>query len=261
MRGLGAAFYTEVVKARKSIIFLITIIAFSFMALMLGLLVFVAKHPELFRDAGIMSAKAAIVGNADWPSFLGMLVQTGAMIGSIGCGFVASWVFGREYADRTVKDLLALPVSRSTIVTAKFLVTAIWCALLALVLLTAGFIAGTVVGLETWSIDFVFRAVVMFSLTWLLNIILCAPLAFFACVSRGFLLPLGVLIFTMIMSQTLGVGMPAVAGYFPWAVPALYGVAALAGKAIGIISFLTVIISGIVGIIATLGWWRYADQV
>jgi ABC-type transport system involved in multi-copper enzyme maturation permease subunit len=43
----------------------------------------------------------------------------------IGFAFVTSWVFGREYSDRTVKDLLALPAPRSSIVLSKFIVVVI----------------------------------------------------------------------------------------------------------------------------------------
>ena len=178
----------------------------------------------------------------------------------MGCGFVASWVFGREYTDRTQKDLLALPVSRDTIVMGKFMVITLWCVLLSLVLLITGMITGTVIGLEAWSPDSAFRAVLIFSVTWLLNITLCAPLAFFACVSRGVLLPLAFLIVTMVISQVLGAGLPHIAAYFPWAVPPLYSTAALAGKNLNIISFLAVALTGIAGIGATLAWWRFADH-
>ncbi len=260
MKGFIPSLFTEGLKVLKSKIFFATVMAFTFMALMLGLLVFVSKHPDLFKDAGVMTTKASIIGKADWPAFFALLIQTAAMVGSIGCGFLASWVFGREYSDRTMKDLLALPVSRSTIVMVKFTVIMIWCALLSLVLFTASFVTGMAVGLDAWSADFAYRAVLMFAVTWLLNIVLCTPLAFLACVSRGFLLPLGFLILTMIVSQTLGIGMPNIAAYFPWAVPPLYSVAALSGKDIGSLSYLVAAFTGIAGIGATLAWWRFADH-
>jgi ABC-2 type transport system permease protein len=260
MKGFVPSLYTEGLKVLKSKMFFATLIAFIFMSLMLGLLVFVSKHPDLFEEAGVISAKASIIDKADWPTFLGLLIQTAAMVGCMGCGFVASWVFGREYTDRTQKDLLALPVSRSTIVLGKFTVAAGWCTLLALVLLAASLVTGIAVGLEGWPLDFIFRAVLIFFVTWLLNITLCAPLAFFACVSRGVLLPLAFLILTMIVSQTLGAGMPNIAAYFPWAVPPLYCMSALAGNSLNTASYLVVILTGAAGTGATLAWWRFADH-
>jgi ABC-2 type transport system permease protein len=260
MKGVFQAFITEGIKVLRSKMLPLTIIAFIFMALMLGLLTLISKYPDLFKDAGLMTAKASIIGKADWPSFFGLLIQTAAMVGSMGCGFVASWVFGREYTDRTQKDLLALPVSRNTIVIGKFTIIALWCALLSLVLLTTAMITGMIIGLEAWSPDSTFRAALIFSVTWLLDITLCAPLAFFACVSRGILLPIAFLIVTMIVSQTLGAGLPAIAAYFPWAVPPLYSMAALAGHSTDTISFAVVALTGVAGIGATLAWWRFADH-
>jgi len=41
---------------------------------------------------------------------------------------IISWVFGREFSDGTVKDLLAVPVPRSSILLAKFVLAALWSA-------------------------------------------------------------------------------------------------------------------------------------
>ena len=44
---------------------------------------------------------------------------------------IISWVFGREFADGTLKDMLAVPVPRASILLAKFIVAAVWSAALA----------------------------------------------------------------------------------------------------------------------------------
>src|SRR5665811_47134 len=40
--------------------------------------------------------------------------------------FLFAWLFGREFADRTVRDLVASPTSRSAIVIAKVAVGSAW---------------------------------------------------------------------------------------------------------------------------------------
>jgi ABC-2 type transport system permease protein len=45
-------------------------------------------------------------------------------------GLTVIWAFGREFSDHTVKDLLALPTRRTTVVAAKFVVTGGWSLLL-----------------------------------------------------------------------------------------------------------------------------------
>ena len=81
---------------------------------------------------GLAGAKAQLAGvTADWPGYLALLGQTVAVGGFLIFGMTVIWIFGREFSDRTAKDLLALPTSRIAIVAAKFAVAAAWCGLLA----------------------------------------------------------------------------------------------------------------------------------
>lgn len=83
---------------------------------------FVLKDPELAKRLGFISIKAQIIGTASWISYLHVLAQAISVGGLIVFGFSTAWIFGREYADKTIKDLLALPISRNVIVASKFIV-------------------------------------------------------------------------------------------------------------------------------------------
>ena len=73
-------------------------------------------------------------------------------------GFIAVWVFGREYSDRTMKDLLALPTPRWAIVSAKFTIVAVWCALLVMWVYALGLGVGAAVNIPQWSRELAFQA-------------------------------------------------------------------------------------------------------
>ena len=73
MKGLYAALWSESLKVRKSGMFLIIILIFAFVAFMLGLLVFLAKNPDLVSNSEVISAKARMIGKADWPSYFNLL--------------------------------------------------------------------------------------------------------------------------------------------------------------------------------------------
>ncbi len=259
MENLGAAIWAEILKIRRSKIFLITILAFSFITIILALMMFILKNPELARQTGLLGAKAQLIGEANWSSYFNILAQVIAMGGLIGFGFISSWIFGREFSDRTVKDLLALPVSRSLIVLAKFIVMFLWCLLLSLVVLAVGLTAGIIVNIAGWSGQMFFHSLNILNITSILTILLSTPVAFFASYGRGFMPPMGFVIITIVISQfvaVLGHG-----AYFPWAIPALYSGVAGPGQAqLSIVSFIIVFITGIIGIFATLLWWRFADQ-
>ena len=261
MKGLLTALYTELLKVRKSKIFWITILIFIFIAAMMGLMVFLAKHPNLVSSTELIGAKASMFNMVNWVSYFNMLHQVVAMVGLIGFGFAFSWIFGREYSDKTIKDLLALPVSRNTLVLAKYIISIIWSALLSLVFFITAIAAGILVHIEGWSLAETSKAIGIYAGTSMLTILLCTPVAFFASWGRGFLLSLGFLILIMITTQFIGLGIPSFAPYFPWAVPAFYcGAAGPENSSLGALSYILLCLTSLSGVAGTLAWWRYADH-
>jgi len=261
MKSILATLWAESLKIRKSKILWITILAFIFIAFMMGLLMFVQKYPEISSKLGMIGTKASMLrfGKADWPTYLGLLTQSISGIGLIGFGFVTSWVFGREYSDRTVKDLLALPVSRSFIVLSKFIVVVIWCVLLSFILLAFGLIVGGIIHISGWSSEIVSQNAYKYIVTSLLTILLCTPVAFFASYGRGYLPPMGFVILTLIIAQFTG--LVGLGPYFPWAIPGVYSVGAgTEGMQLGVASFIILFFSTVLGLIGTFAWWRFADQ-
>lgn len=261
MKSFYAALWAESLKAWRSRMLWITILSFAFFSVMMGILVFIANHPDLVGSSAIMSLKASAIGKSDWKAYFGLLHQVIAMIGLIGFGFVASWVFGREYSDRTIKDILALPVSRSVIVISKFIIFLIWSALLAIVLFVIALVTGHIVNIPGWSVESAGNAFRIYTVTSVLTILLSTPVAFFAGWGRGYLLPLGFVILIMIITQFVIVGVPGFAPYIPWAIPALYcGAAGPLGPHAGTLSYLLLFLTSLLGLIGTVAWWRYADQ-
>jgi ABC-2 type transport system permease protein len=260
MKNILAAIWAEGLKIRRSKMLLITILTFMLVPVLMGLMMYLAKNPELAHKFGILGAKATVLNlQADWPTYFGLLNIAIVGIGLVGFGFVTSWDFGREYSDHTAKDLLALPAPRSSIVLAKFVVVAIWCALLSLILLSSGLIAGGVVQLSGWTSETASHSVSVFAVAALLTILLCTPVALLASLGRGYLAPVGFVILALGISQF--VAALGFAQYFPWSIPMLYAGAAGAESAqLGIISYVILFLTSILGLIGTLARWRYADQ-
>jgi ABC-2 type transport system permease protein len=261
MRSMIAAFWAESLKIRKSKILWLTILFFLFIPFMIGLLIFVVKNPEFSSKLGIIGTKATMLrfGKADWPTYFGLLNQVIAAVGLMGFGFVTSWVFGREYSDRTIKDLLALPVSRSFIVLSKFIVVVIWCFLLTFILYVFALVIGGMVHISGWSMDIVYHSAGKFMVISLLTILLCTPVAFFASCGRGYLLPMGIVILTLIIANFTG--LVGLGPYFPWAIPGIYSApAGTEGMQLGPVSYVILLFTCMMGLIGTLAWWRFADQ-
>jgi ABC-2 type transport system permease protein len=255
MNNLAQAIWVETLKARRSRAPLLTALGFMMIPLVGGLFMIILKDPEFARRVGLISAKAQLMaGAADWPTYLGLLAQSIAIGGIILFGFIGSWVFGREYADRTVKDLLELPTSRSSIVLAKFVVVLLWSAILAVAVYFVGLAVGAAVDLPPAPEGTMGQGTVTIAISAALTLVLVTPVAFFASAGHGYLAPLGVMILAIILAQIV-----AVVGwgeFFPWSIPALIS----QGGKLGATSYAIVVLTGLAGMIATIMWWELADQ-
>ena len=252
------ALSVESKKLFRSRVPFITLLAYTLLPVSGGFFMFVLKDPGFAEKLGVISAKAHLMGTADWPSYICFLVQAAAIGGMVIFGFTISWIFGREYVDRTLKDLLALPLSRSNIVLSKFIMAALWSLILSLYAFLLGLLAGTIIGLPGWSSVVIGQGAHTFALVSLLTILLSTPVAFFASIGHGYLQPLGFLVFILFFSQIIAA--TGYGEYFPWSIPALAGGIAGEYGTIERASIIIVIITSALGVVGTAGWWRYADH-
>lgn len=211
--------------------------------------------------SGAFKAKATLLSfEANWDAYLGLLSQAVGVGGILIFGFVAAWLFGREYSDGTAKDLLSLPVSRTKILNAKFLYYLIWCLALVIFNLLACLAIGYVLKLPGDFKGNIVNNLVIYFNTTILILLLNTPVAFFAIAGRGFMTPLGVVAILLVLAQIIGA--LGFGSYFPWAVPGIYsgsGGADLKAE-LNVWSYVIIFITGLIGYIATILWWKYADQ-
>jgi ABC-2 type transport system permease protein len=257
MTNLSNMIWVELRKAIRSRMPLWTALGSLFMPLGIAFLIFVAKNPEISQKIGLVSAKANLIAYSatDWPAYLRLYGQLIAAGGFFLFVLAISWVFGREFADGTLKDLLAVPIPRSSILLAKFIVVAIWSAGLTMVIFIVGLVMGAIIKLPGGSISVILQGSFLLLITASLVIVVVMPFALFASIGRGYLLPLGMAVLILMMTNLV-----AIAGwgdYFPWAVPGLY---AQGKSSLTPVSYWIVLLTGLVGMIATYLWWKYADQ-
>jgi len=122
-----------------------------------------------------------------------------------------------------------------------------------------GLIIGNVIGISGWSGEIIFQYANKFIVTSLLTFLLCTPIAFLASYSRGYLLPMGFVILTLIMANFTG--LVGLGPYFPWAIPGIYSTPASAeGMQLVISSYIIFASTSVLGFGGTIALWRYADQ-
>ncbi|NUT34364.1 MAG: ABC transporter permease subunit [Hamadaea sp.] len=256
---MSAAWYAESVKLLRSRLWWISLLAITVGTAAGGLFMFISLHPEQARDLGLLGAKAQLATlEPTWDSYFGLLAQIAAIGGFLVFGMIMVWVFGREFADHTAKDLLALPTSRAATVAAKFVLTAVWCLILSGCLIVVGTVVGLLLGVPgfgpgTWASG-AWRVLVTAALT----VGLTTVLGLAASLGRGYLAAVGTLFVILFAAQIV-----AALGYGPWfafSVPALHAEITGDQDRPAIIGYAGVAVVTIVSVWATVRWWQRADH-
>lgn len=220
MRDLAAALQTELLKARRSKLPWVTALAMLVGGAVGGVFMFVLQNPDRARSLGLLGTKAQFANApADWPAYFHLTAQIVAVGGLLVFGLVMTCVFGREFSDRTAKDLLALPIARTTIVAAKFVAALVWSLALTTETLAITLAFGLLLGLPGWSAGAALHGGGTVFATGALTITLAATYGLTASVGRGYMPAVAALFVTLFAAQVI-----AAFGYgawFPWSVPSL----------------------------------------
>ncbi len=229
--------HCELRKIIRANVFWLVFLVFAFGPIMMG--------------AGIILSSNT--GDLNWQIYLTELLNNLAALGLIGYTFIAAWVFGREFTDRTIKDLLAKPISRSQIVMSKMLIILVWNVLLSMYMFAIGLAVGSVLGLTGWSGDFILNTFFRFVITSLLFIAVTTPGTLLANISKGYLAPLGLILVIVIFSSVMA--SLGFAPYFPWTIPSVF----LSTGFLNLNSIIILASTGLAGIVGTFAWWRFAE--
>jgi len=234
-----------------------TLLVLSLIPVVGGLFMFIAGDPDRARSLGLLGQKAELAGiTADWAGLVGFATQAVAVASLLVYSFVATWLFGREFVDGTARYLMALPVARDRIVVAKLVVLAGWSALLSLWVALVAVVVGAVMQLPGWDPSAVLAGLGRLLVAGLLMIPAVLPVAYVASRTRGYLGALATALLLLLVGQVAAIlGWGAVV---PWSIPALAaGIAP--GQHAGAGSILICLLTGLVGAVATVRWWRSPD--
>jgi ABC-type transport system involved in multi-copper enzyme maturation permease subunit len=222
-----AVVWTEFVKLRRTRVTWITFAVYAFMVAVAGFFLWIMKNPGMARSLGLMGQKATFAFGGqplDWTTFLGFIVEMGGLGALLMSAVIVSHVFGREYAEGTAKNLLALPVPRSGFVLGKLLVSSVWFGLLTLWMVPVSLVVGGIVGLPGLHPGDV--AATAGKLLELAGMSMCCStlVAWVAVETRGYFAPLGYAIGTLALASVFG--HTGWAPWLPWTIVGLYSGAA-----------------------------------
>jgi ABC-type transport system involved in multi-copper enzyme maturation permease subunit len=220
MRALKAEF----LKLRRSRMLLWTalvVVGYAILASVLNrVLLNDPKFAQNIATAGGVYKKAVEAGffELNWANQLRVAVQgiTGTW-GIMLFAFVTTYVFGREYKDKTATNMLTLPVRREAFVAAKMIVVAVWILALTLLCLTLHAVALVLLGVPGFAWSHVWGAL-WDALTVTFLIYLTLPLvAWITMIGRGYLR--GMLFALAAVGVGNGLAGTEASKYYPWNLP------------------------------------------
>ncbi len=227
--------YCEIRKVYKSSVFWVVVAAFAFLP-------------------GISLFKYFNVTGASWGSYLADVLKNFSALLVIGFAFTTCWIFGREYTDNTINDLLVKPVSKLCIAISKFIVIILWNSLLTIIMFADVLLIGAYIGLTGSTATLILNYFLAFMAASVLTMFVSTVSSFAANVTKGYLAPIGLIFLVMIIINVVeNIGLSA---YIPWTIPGLI----LSDGVLSPISILILAITGIAGFIGTVAWWRFVDQ-
>ncbi len=216
MIALSAAWAVEVRKARSARVLWATGIL-----LVVGVAVLAGATVAAVRagNAEIAAKLGPAASTGDWSALLAVAAQVSAAAGLLAFGVGASWLTGREFADRTVSGLFGLPVGRGTIALAKLAVYATWATAVSGVLVALLPVVGLVVGLGPPSSNDLGGLARQFALG-VLTALIAVPSAWAASLGRGLLPGIATAVGILVVAQVSA--MAGVGLWVPFVTPAFW---------------------------------------
>jgi ABC-2 type transport system permease protein len=214
----------ELLKLRRSKVTWISFIFYAFFALMAAFVLWIVKNPDAARSLGLVGQKASFASSgitADWRGLFTFFAEMNIAGGMIVLSLIVIFLFGREYIEGTAKNMLALPIRRFYFVAAKFLVAALWFALLTVFLLAESLLLGRLLALGAVPPGLFAREGGSILLAALLVFALQGLVAWVTVESGGYLAPFGYTIATLFVGNLMI--RTDWAAWCPWSIVALLG--------------------------------------
>jgi ABC-type transport system involved in multi-copper enzyme maturation permease subunit len=257
---LAQVIATEFLKLRRSRVTWFSLVGISVGPLGIALFMWIVREPGRAAQLGLLGTKADLSGiSATWPAYFSMLTLVVGMGGMLLLSFVVAYIFGREYAEGTAKNLLALPVGRPMFVFAKFVVSAAWWLVLVAAVLVEALVIGKTLGLPGFSAALAAGAVRDALLAAGIAFLLVPVIAWITTFGQGYMPPLAFALAMLALGNVFA--KTGWAPWFPWSiVPLLIGMVGRPVQTLPPGSFVVLALTFTAGIAATIWQFVHADN-
>lgn len=238
--------YTELLKLKRSKMFLLSFIGAAVAPFMVVISTYVhikTKDPTqvvLFEDL-----------------FFDANMYTTLLIGVPLYGVMTAYLFNREYAEDTLKNLLTIPVSRTAIIMSKLLLLSIWIMLLTLLAWGLTLLLGVLCGFDGLTAGLVVESFREFLVCGAFLVVLSTPVVLTAIVLKNYV-PTIVLTILITLVNVMG-STSEYKGLIPWAAAFDIANGTLLPEYPAYYSYTIIAATSLIGFVAALVYFRRAD--
>lgn len=237
--------YTELLKLKRAKMFMVSLIGAAAAPVMvfIGYLDAKAKKPEI----------PVLFSEAFSETNLYVLL----LIGTLLYGVITAYLFHREVAEDTLKNLLTIPVSRTSLIVSKLVLLFIWILVLTLVAWGLIFLLGLIGQYEGLNAAVLLQSLKQFLLGGSLLFLLSTPTIFVTCLFKNYV---PTIIFTAVITMgNVALANRAYKALFPWSAVHVIADNGFVPEYPPEYSYIAILITSIAGFVATLIYFKKVD--
>jgi len=237
--------YTELLKMKRAHMVWVSIVGASAAPIMMfvGFLNTISKDPN-----------ASVTFEL---SFYNTNLYVMLLIGTLLYGVITAYLFHREYAEDTLKNLLTIPVSKTSLIVSKCLMLLLWIMMLTFVSWGLTFLLGLAGGFDGLTAEVILQSLQQYAVGAFLMFLLSTPTIFVTLLFKNYV---PTIIFTAVI--TMGNVALATSDYrvlFPWSAAHSIAYQAFVGDYPATVSYILVLLTSIAGFAATIIYFKKSD--
>ncbi|MCM3342422.1 ABC transporter permease [Paenibacillus sp. MER TA 81-3] len=179
------------------------------------------------------------------------------LIGTLLYGVITAYLFNREYVEDTLKNMLTIPVSKMSLIASKLVLLFIWILVLTLVAWGLTFILGWIGQYEGLNAAVLLQSLKQFLIGGSLLFLLSTPTIFVTFLFKNY-------VPTIIFTAVITMGNVALANreykaLYPWSAVHVIADNGFVPEYPPLYSYAAIIATAIIGLIATIVYFKKAD--
>ncbi|WCF10888.1 ABC transporter permease [Paenibacillus thiaminolyticus] len=237
--------YTELLKLKRAKMFVVSLIGAAAAPAMvcIGYLDYMATKPGM----PVLFSEAWSQTN----------LYTTLLIGTLLYGVITAYLFNREYAEDTVKNLLTIPVSRTGLIASKLVLLFLWMMILTFTSWGLTFIFGLLAQYEGLTAAVVLQSLKEFFIGGSLLFLLSTPTMFVSFLFKNY-------VPTIIFTAVITMGNVALANreykaIFPWSAVHVIAENGFVPAYPPLYSYAVIIAAAVIGLAATIVYFNKTD--